>query len=289
MKTRLIPALGPEAAAELSLAMAEDALERFGPVRSGGAGGGRRSRSGAETGAETKAPLEREIRYSGSAPAAPGAPRKTREPGLTLPPGWTARPQGEGDLGDRLRRAADAARAGGVEALAFIGGDAPLLPRELVTAGFESVVGEAAADAAVAPAEDGGFVLLALSLFRVDARRARALLADVPWGTAGVLERLRENAAAARIRLAGLPRFWDVDRPQDLARLRRELEAAPDADRPRRTAALLARLRETTRAAAAPRPREERPPPGGGRATRRSAGDAPGLARAACPGAPSPR
>ena len=75
------------------------------------------------------------------------------------------------------------------------------------------------ADAVLAPALDGGYVLIGLRRFE------GSLFEDVAWGTGGVLE-------ATRRRLAGLGWKWreteplpDVDRPGDLARLPPELSS----------------------------------------------------------------
>lgn len=129
-----------------------------------------------------------------------------------VPPGWTVARQGPGDLGAKLGRALSEAAADGVERLVIVGADAPLLPLPLVEAAF------AASDLVLAPAEDGGFVLIGANPGRV---HPETLFRGVPWGTAGVFRAVRENAAGAGLRV--LPGHWDVDRPEDLDRLRREL------------------------------------------------------------------
>ena len=68
----------------------------------------------------------------------------------------------------------------------------------------------------VVPAEDGGYVLIGLR------RAAPTLFQAVPWGGERVLTVTRERAAAAGMRLAELPALPDLDRPEDLARLRRD-------------------------------------------------------------------
>lgn len=66
------------------------------------------------------------------------------------------------------------------------------------------------------PTEDGGYCLLGLR------RYAPILFNDIPWGTELVLEQTR-----ARLRELGwswheLPERWDVDRPEDVERLKSE-------------------------------------------------------------------
>lgn len=228
MKTRLVPPLTPEQAAAVSFAMAEALLERLSVwSRSSGASGG-------------GAPVELELRYSGSRPAREAEGRASAAgSALIVFRGWTAAPQGAGDLGARLSRAAEAAAAAGVERLVVVGADAPLLPLPLVEVAFAALP---AHDAAIAPAEDGGFVLLGLAPGRLPPSAASSLFRAVPWGTAGVFAAILRNAAAAGLGLLRLPGSWDVDRPEDLTRLRGELAALPPSSRLRRLAAVLARI-----------------------------------------------
>ncbi|MDH3450953.1 MAG: TIGR04282 family arsenosugar biosynthesis glycosyltransferase [Gammaproteobacteria bacterium] len=78
-------------------------------------------------------------------------------------------------------------------------------------------------DAVIAPARDGGYVLLGVS------RPATPLLQRIPWGTRHVLAatRRRMHTSGWRYRLLG----WqhDVDRPADLPRALRELGATVPA------------------------------------------------------------
>jgi len=124
--------------------------------------------------------------------------------------GAVLRAQPEGDLGARMAHvfAHLAARA-----VILIGSDCPALePRDL----REAAAALRTRDAVFAPAEDGGYVLVAL------ARPMPALFRDVAWGSADVMRTTREHARRAGIDLAELRTLWDVDRPEDLARLERE-------------------------------------------------------------------
>ncbi len=145
---------------------------------------------------------ERELRIA-------GAP-------FPVPGGWSVRPQGPGDLGARLARVAEDARREGAASLVVLGADAPLLPDGLLGAAFEALEAD---DLALAPAEDGGYILIGFACGRLEQDRIRRLLSGIPWGTDRALE---ETLKAARgLRRTLLPGFWDVDRPEDLARLRR--------------------------------------------------------------------
>jgi rSAM/selenodomain-associated transferase 1 len=71
-------------------------------------------------------------------------------------------------------------------------------------------------DAVIGPAEDGGYLLMGLR------RYAPELFTGISWGKESVLEETRH-----RLRLLGwkwheLQERWDVDRPEDLERLRNE-------------------------------------------------------------------
>jgi rSAM/selenodomain-associated transferase 1 len=94
--------------------------------------------------------------------------------------------------------------------LVLIGTDCPALTASHLVRAWQAL---AANDAALAPAEDGGYVLIAL------ARAAPSLFLDMAWGDAGVMARTRERIAAAGMRCAELETLWDVDRPADYARL----------------------------------------------------------------------
>jgi rSAM/selenodomain-associated transferase 1 len=115
------------------------------------------------------------------------------------------------DLGARMAHAFASAQARG-RRLVLIGSDCPALePGDL----RDASAALAAYDAVFAPAEDGGYVLVAL------ARPCAALFDAVAWGGEGVMQRTRELAAAAGVRVKELRRLWDVDRPADLERLER--------------------------------------------------------------------
>ena len=166
-KTRLIPALGAQGAADLHRRLTEKAVQT---VRAAG--------------------LALEIRSTGAAPA---AFRDWLSGAETVD-------QGEGDLGERLARAAQTLP------VLLLGADIPgLLPRHLIAAAA------ALTDhpAVIGPASDGGYWLLGLSV------PMPALFLDVEWGTATVLATTLARLPAGTPRLETLD---DLDTPEDLAR-----------------------------------------------------------------------
>jgi len=130
--------------------------------------------------------------------------------------GVSLHPQGEGDLGARMQRAFESALALSPRAI-LVGSDIPALsPRYLRDADQALGRGD---DAAIGPAEDGGYVLIGLS--RCDPE----LFRDIPWGGPEVLAETRRRLAALSWRSSELPVLWDVDRPEDLERLPEGLRA----------------------------------------------------------------
>ena len=132
--------------------------------------------------------------------------------------GVQLRSQGRGDLGERMYRALRR-HPGAV----LIGSDCPALrPADLRAA---ARILREGADAVLAPAEDGGYVLIGLR------RVSRRLFDGIPWGGPMVMARTRTRLKALRWRWQELRTLWDVDRPEDVARLRRSRLLASDSRR----------------------------------------------------------
>lgn len=109
------------------------------------------------------------------------------------------------DLGARMHAAIEA-RPGMV---AVIGTDCPFIePRDLVR--VAGTLQSAAADVVLAPALDGGYVLIAVDRPRPE------LFAGVEWGTSRVLAQTRHRVRTAGLRLLELEACRDIDRPDDL-------------------------------------------------------------------------
>jgi uncharacterized protein len=69
-------------------------------------------------------------------------------------------------------------------------------------------------DAVFVPAEDGGYVLVGLR------HAVASLFHGIPWGSDRVMDHTRERLRNAGLRWRELPPSWDLDRPEDLDRLR---------------------------------------------------------------------
>ena len=156
---------------------------------------------------------------------------------LFAPP-WRRRGQAAGDLGRRLTAAFQQEFAAGAPAAVAVGSDHPALPRRLMDEAFALLAGSR--DAALVPAEDGGYCAIGLC--------ARAPVAEVfreiPWSTPSTLSVTRDRMRAAGLEVSLLETAYDVDRPEDLGRLRRDLARRDPAgaDFPRATARVLAEI-----------------------------------------------
>jgi uncharacterized protein len=119
-------------------------------------------------------------------------------------------------LGERLENCFADLFELGYEAVVIIGGDSPTLPGEYVWEAFESLTNDN--QVVIGPTEDAGYYLIGMRTLQ------RAVLTEIPWSTGQVLPATRERARAAGLELIELAGWYDVDTPQDLARLRQELK-----------------------------------------------------------------
>lgn len=118
-------------------------------------------------------------------------------------------PQPEGDLGRRMAAVVQHHFAAHAGPLILLGTDCPAL-----TPGHLQQVADALQthDAALLPAEDGGYVLLGLR------RPAPGVFDGVAWSTAAVAGQTRQRLQAAGLSLWEGPVLWDVDEPEDWRR-----------------------------------------------------------------------
>jgi len=179
-KTRLIPALGAEGAADLqrqmthhTLTTVQDACLRYG--------------------------YEMEVRHTADQPQKMSdlfgtGPRYTQ--------------QGQGDLGDRLARAfRDAAEQGRDKALC-IGSDCPSITQETFRETFDRLD---ESDLVIGPACDGGYYLIGMK------HPMPELFRDIEWGSASVLSQTRQRAAELGLSVYLLDELSDIDEPRDLS------------------------------------------------------------------------
>jgi hypothetical protein len=187
VKTRLAPLLGPEGAARLYRAFLEDAARAYSrgsdwaPVLDADPAGDH--------------PLLRDV----------------------FRPPWRREDQARGDLGTRLTAAFRRETALGARATVAVGSDHPALPRGPLLEAFRAV--GRGRQAAIIPAEDGGYCAIALSRDVAPER----VFDEIPWSSAAVLGATLERLAAVGAAVSVLGAFYDVDRPEDVGRLARDL------------------------------------------------------------------
>lgn len=138
------------------------------------------------------------------------------------------RPQGGGDLGDRLDRAARWALDAGADGVILLGADSPTLPAKYLRDALRLVPGH---DVVMGPCDDGGYYSLGLR------KPASELFDGIDWGTSRVAAQTRARAESAGLKLVELPSWYDLDHYENLSRAAQDLGVA-GRDSPAATAAL---------------------------------------------------
>ncbi len=183
VKTRLCPPLQPEQAAQLYRTTLDETLRRF---------------SGQS--------FELVIFYAGAedyfALNYPQLPR---------------RPQIGSDLGERMASALQGLLAAGHQQAALIGSDSPDLPLAYVEQAFAALQ---TSDVVIAPAADGGYVLIGESCHHPP------LFEAMPWSRADLMQQTECTLAEQQIDWQRLSGWEDVD---DAASLLRLLQRSPES------------------------------------------------------------
>jgi uncharacterized protein len=178
-KTRLIPALGDVAAADLHRQMTEQTLARVKLL-------------------QQSHPVSVEVWFAGG-----DRDRMQTWLGADL----QYQPQPEGDLGSRMTQAFQVGFDRGVKASVIVGTDCPELTVALLTAAFQALQ---QTDLVLGPATDGGYYLIGLR------RSAPELFESISWSTDRVFQQTVAVASKLNLSLSCLPMLADVDRPEDL-------------------------------------------------------------------------
>lgn len=178
-KTRLIPALGTEGAANLQRQMTEHTLSQVKQLQ------------------KTSA-ISCEVRFAGG--------------NLQLMQDWLGddiayQPQGEGDLGSRMAQSFYNAFQSGAKKAITIGTDCPDVDDQILADAFDQLH---QCDLVLGPALDGGYYLIGLQ------RPAPELFMNIDWGTSQVLQQTIDTAQTLNLSVDYLPLLADIDRPEDL-------------------------------------------------------------------------
>jgi rSAM/selenodomain-associated transferase 1 len=178
-KTRLIPVLGTEGAANLHRLMAQRTIARALSLQNSGQ-------------------LSVEILYTGGS-------QQQMQDWLGTEPIYQQ--QIEGDLGERMAAAFHNSFTSGIDKVAIIGTDCPALIPEILVEAFEQLSQH---DLVLGPAKDGGYYLIGLR------RSHPELFQGIEWGTDEVFVKTRAIARKLDLNIAELATLTDVDRPEDL-------------------------------------------------------------------------
>lgn len=176
-KTRLIPALGPQGAADLARRCLAHTLGQALAARVG--------------------PVELCV-----TPSAADAVWQILSPGEAVP----RTDQGEGDLGERMARAAQRVLDAG-ESVLLIGTDCPELDASQL---IQAATALQHADAALVPAFDGGYVLLGLNRFHP------SVFSGIAWSTDRVAMETLARFKQLEWTVHELAMLHDIDVPADL-------------------------------------------------------------------------
>jgi len=117
------------------------------------------------------------------------------------------------DLGERMAGALRTA-LGQYQHAIIIGTDAPCLQPAYIQAAMEKLVSDV--DVVIGPAEDGGYVLIGMSQLQPE------LFTNIDWGTDQVLQQTLEKAEQLGLSVYQLSPLWDVDMPDDLHRIEQD-------------------------------------------------------------------
>ncbi len=178
-KTRLVPALGPEKAAQVQRGMTECIVGRL-------------------KAAVVAGRFHLVICHAGAS---------TRRMRAWLGTWAEYEPQTDGDLGQRMARAIQRRFARGVDRVVVLGADCPAANAAVVDQAFRALDER---PVVFGPALDGGYYLVGLR------QPCPGLFQGIRWGSDTVLQDSLARARSLRLQTALLPPLPDVDWPEDL-------------------------------------------------------------------------
>src|SRR5215469_2049833 len=197
VKTRLVPPLTPEEAAELNSSFLADVADNIAI-------------------AATQAPIQGFAAYHPSG--------SERFIAALLPDGFKLLPPKEPTLGRSLVHAARDLLAAGYGSACLVNADSPTLPTRLLVEAVRHLQ-EPGDRVVLGPAADGGYYLIGLKCFHP------RLFEAIDWSTERVCRQTIMRADEIGLRVASLPEWYDVDDTATLALLARELLSGSDTDK----------------------------------------------------------
>ena len=122
------------------------------------------------------------------------------------------------DLGERMFNAFEFAFDNGSDSIVMIGTDSPSFPSEFLEKAFEFLENS---DAVLGESEDGGYYLIGLRTLK------KEIFENVEWSSPETFDRTVRNIESCDLKLSFVPKWHDVDFPEDLKRLKKELLENP--------------------------------------------------------------
>ncbi len=195
VKTRLIPPLTPEEAAELNSCFLCDSAATIAKARGASARG---------IGVYT--PVGSEVAYIG-----------------VLPPDFELLPQRGDGFGERLAFAAEDLFRCGFSSICLIDSDSPTIPADVYAQAVE-LLSRPNDHVVLGPSDDGGYYLIGLK------RNHPELFEQIDWSTERVLAQTKKRAQELNLEVSLLSAGYDVDDAPTLRRLCDELLSGGSGD-----------------------------------------------------------
>ena len=123
------------------------------------------------------------------------------------------------DIGQRMYNAFMDGYTDGAEHIVLIGCDIPTIDADLLTQAFSSLTSHTAV---IGPSTDGGYYLIGMHQLALPWLLS-SLFTDITWSTSKVYQQTIAALQKHQVSFTSLPQLRDIDRPDDLATLPGEL------------------------------------------------------------------
>ncbi len=120
-------------------------------------------------------------------------------------------PQKGIDLGERMFNGFDFAFAQKMDSVVMIGTDSPTFPAEFIDQAFEFLD---SSDSVLGETEDGGYYLIGLKTLNGE------IFENVEWSSSETFKQTTTNIRKLGLSISFLPKWYDIDEPEDLDRLK---------------------------------------------------------------------
>jgi len=122
------------------------------------------------------------------------------------------------NLGGKMFHAFEFAFSQNSDAVVMIGTDSPTFPAQFITQAFEML---SETDAVLGETADGGFYLIGLQ------KLEKEIFEAVEWSSPKTFNQTVQNIENLGLKFSLLPNWYDIDMPDDLKRLKKDLSKNP--------------------------------------------------------------